>query len=107
MVEQIRIDITIPLRDNNGVLIKPEEHKKTKDELTQRFGGCTFLTTSEGAWKDFSDSERLYLDINTSCFVVTSNTAETIEFFRKYKKTLEDRYKQEKIFMVYHPVAEI
>ncbi len=76
-IKRIRVEVIIPLRYNNGKLIEISKHKETKDEIIERFGQGTFLTTSEGAWKNHSEKDREYIDINTSFFVVADNTQGT------------------------------
>jgi hypothetical protein len=85
---RIRIDIIIPLRDNDGKLIDINKHKHTKDDMVTQFGDCTFLTGTEGAWTNHGENNRAYLDINTSFFVVADNTQETINFSRIIRQLL-------------------
>ena len=87
--KRIRVEVIIPSRYRNGKLIEISKHKETKDEIIERFGHCTFLTTSEGDWKNHSDKDREYIDINTSFFVVADDTQETIDFFKNYRNVLE------------------
>lgn len=105
--KRIRVEVIIPLRYNNGKLIEISKHKETKDEIIERFGQGTFLTTSEGAWKNHSEKDREYIDINTSFFVVADDTQETIDFFKNYRNVLEKRYEQRKIYIDYNQVTEL
>ena len=87
--KRIRVEVIIPSRYRNGKLIEISKHKETKDEIIERFGQGTFLTTSEGDWKNHGDKDREYSDINTSFFVVADDTQETIDFFKNYRNVLE------------------
>ena len=100
---KVRIEIIIPLRDNDGKLIEISKHKQTKDEITQRFGAGTFLIPSEGAWMNHSENNRIYLDINTSLWVVVDNTDDNIN----YKEILKKRYDQRDIYISSMPATEL
>lgn len=102
--QEIRVDIIIPLRYNNGELIETDKHVQTKNELTARFGSCTFLTTSEGTW---TNDAAIYMDINTSCSIITEDAPSVRDFFQKYKETLKDRYEQLEILITYQSITRI
>jgi hypothetical protein len=104
---KIRVEIIIPLRYNDGRQIEINKHRQTKDEIINKFGGCSFLTTSEGAWKDYSENDRIYMDINTVCLVDVDHTDENINFLKNYGKELEERYHQRKIRITWHSINEV
>jgi hypothetical protein len=104
---KVRIEIIIPLRDNDGKLIEISKHKQTKDEITQRFGAGNFMIPSEGAWTNHSENDRIYLDINASVWLLIDNTENNINFFKNYKEILKNRYDQKVIYINIMPASEL
>lgn len=102
--DKIRVQIIIPLRYDDGRQIEISKHRQTKDEIINKFGGCSFLTSSEGAWKDYSENDRIYIDINTLCLVDVDYTDENINFFKNYKEILKERYHQKVIYITWHRI---
>jgi hypothetical protein len=103
-VGKIHVEITIPLRYPDGKLIEISKHRQTKDEIINKFGGGNFQTTFEGAWKDYSENDRIYIDVNTIFSVDVDRTDDNINFFRNYKIELEKRYHQRKIYISWHSI---
>ena len=72
-MQQIRIDIILPVFYNNGKKIEDSKLLQTRKELAKRFGGCSFLRKTYGTWIDPSDHKE-YNDVNSIFFVITSKT---------------------------------
>lgn len=105
--DKIRVEIIIPLRYDDGQPIEINKHRQTKDDIINKFGGCSFLTTSEGAWKDHSENDIIYMDINTVCLVDVDHTDQNIDFFKNYKEELKERYHQKEIYITWHPINRV
>jgi len=71
------------------------------------FGVGNFLSPWEGAWTNHNENNRIYLDINTSLWVVVENTEDNINFFRNYKEILKNRYDQRAIYINSMPATEL
>jgi hypothetical protein len=99
---KIHVEITIPLRNRDGSLIEFSKHRQTKDEIINKFGAGNFLTTSEGAWKDYSENNRIDIDVNTVFYVDVDYTEDNISFFKNYKNELRKRYYQKEIYISWH-----
>jgi len=105
--ESLRIEITLPQYYNNGKKVESSKFLVTKKELTDRFGGCTFLKPTLGDWVDDTTGIE-YLDEPNSGFQVIvpkSKEAEMLAFFDEYKPLLKKRFRQKDIFIVVQDVA--
>mgnify|MGYP001042181820 CR=1 FL=1 len=106
-----RYEIQFPLTFNDGSLVPEELFLQVKDELVARFGGFHVLSPgspAEGYWRASKDV--LYRDQFQIWRVTTFTTPEDgdaflkeREFFKEYKKTLEERFKQESIWIEVDP----
>jgi len=102
---QIRVDILIPSKRNDGTSIESEKFDEIRTELATRFGGVTILPQFNGTT---IRNETRYDGVNNSGFyVIVSNTAENLEWFTNYKQTLKDRLDQDRIFMTVSPTMII
>lgn len=106
-----RYEIQLPLKFNDGNPIPEELFLQVKDELIARFGGFRVLSPgspAEGYWR--SPRGVLYQDQSQVWIVTTSTTPlggdaflKECEFFKEYKKALEERFKQEAIWIEIDP----
>ncbi len=102
---QIRVDILISSKRNDGTAIENEKYDEIRTELATRFGGVTLLPHFNGT---SIRNETRYDGVNNSGFyVVVPNTKENLDWFGNYKQTLKDRLQQDRIFMTVSPTMII
>jgi len=100
---QIKVDILVPSKRNDGTTIKNTEFEEMRTEIATRFGGVTVLTPFNGT---SIHNETRYDGVNNSGFyVVAQNTKENLEWFVNYKQILKDRLHQDRIFMTFSPTT--
>ncbi len=100
-----RFEILLPLRFNNGQAIPGELTAQTLFELEQRFGAVSAESQPiQGHWQHQGQT---YRDDLTRIFVDVPDTPESIEFFRHFKSTLMERFKQLDIWLTTYPVEVI
>ena len=98
---QVRVDILIPSKRNDGTEIGLDKFNEIRTELATRFGGVTLIPHFNGTT---ILNETRYDGINNSGFyVIVSNTKDNLEWFINYKQTLKDRLEQDRIFMTFSP----
>ena len=71
LANKIRVEILLPLFDNDGIETEKSKFVDTRKELVSEFKGCTFMVSSQGMWIDkdieysdiylSSDRSQLYL----------------------------------------------
>lgn len=98
---QIRVDILIPSKRNDGTVIENEKFDEIRTELATRFGGVTILPPFNGT--SIRNETRYDGTNNSGFYVVAQNTVENLEWFANYKQTLKDRLDQDRIFMTFSP----
>jgi uncharacterized membrane protein len=98
---QIKVDILIPSKRNDGAAIENEKFEEIRTELVTRFGGVTLLPHFNGT--SIRNGERYDGMNNSGFYVVVPNTIENLEWFVNYKQTLKDRLEQDRIFMTFSP----
>ena len=98
---QIRVDILIPSKRNDGTEIENEKLDEIRTELATQFGGVTVLPHFNGT--TIRNDTRYDGTNNSGFYVVASNTVENLEWFSNYKQTLKDRLDQDRIFMTVSP----
>lgn len=102
---QIRVDILISSRRNDGTAIENEKFDEIRTELAIRFGAVTLLPHFNGT--SISNETRYDGTNNSGFYVVVPNTIENLEWFANYKQTLKDRLQQDRIFMTFSPTMII
>lgn len=102
---QIRVDILISSKRNDGTAIENEKFDEIRTELATRFGGVTVLPHFNGT--SIRNDTRSDGTNNSGFYVVVPNTAENLEWFANYKQTLKDRLQQDRIFMTVTPTMII
>lgn len=98
---QIRVDILIPSKRNDGTVIENEKFDEIRTELATRFGGVTILPPFNGT--SIRNETRYDGTNNSGFYVVAQNTVENLEWFANYKQTLKDRLDHDRIFMTFSP----
>jgi hypothetical protein len=105
----LKVEVLLPLRynpDKKGTRKKVEgiKYSETYEVIFNRFGGCTIDNSPIiGGWVD-PKTNRPIKDISKSYWVICKKTKANMQFFKKLKKTLEERFIQEEIMMYYIPV---
>ncbi len=107
--KSLRFEITLPRYYNSGKEISIEKFLKTKNELTERFGACTFLRPTVGDWTDDTTGKAYLNEQNTGFQVVVpkSMESEALAYFDRAKPRLKRRFKQEDIFIIFQEVTLI
>ena len=100
---QIRADILISAKRNDGTPIENERFEEIRTELATRFGGVTVLPRFNGT--SIRGEVRNDGTNNSGFFVVVQNAPENIEWLIQYKQTLKERLNQDRIFMTFSPTA--
>jgi hypothetical protein len=93
-----RYEFQLPITFNDGSPIPEELFTAVKEELLSRFDGFHILSPgspAEGWWKSGSV---LYRD-DIHIYHVDTKEDEN-EFFQQYERVLEERFKQEKIWIM-------
>lgn len=90
------VQLLLPTYDNDGQPISAAEHRRVREELTERFGGLTAYSRApaEGLWEDAGDGRRRRDDI-----VVYEVMTEAIDerWWASYRVSLERRFRQDEI----------
>ena len=91
------VQILLPLYDNVQDPQPPDQFRRVRKELTERFGGLTVYTRApaEGMWK-LNDNETTRDDI--VIFEVMANQLDPT-WWREYRHELEARFRQEVILI--------
>lgn len=105
-LQQIRINILLPLRDNEGNEISELNFIRVNRKFRKDFGGYTrIIPPSQGEWR--SSDGQVYGDFNIGYDIIVKEKA----FATKIRpdlgnliKNLEKEFKQEKIACYYHNV---
>jgi hypothetical protein len=100
-----RYELLLPLRYNEGTDVEDHKLQSTYQELVDRFGAATIQPQAlQGRW---TSEGLLYEDSLIRIFVDAPDTEETARFFRAYKETLKERFRQLEIWMTAHTVDVI
>ena len=98
------VQLLLPLRDNEGETFAKELLQGVLDELSERFGGSTAYTRSpaEGLWK--SGGADHHDDI-----VVVEVMVENMDagWWRSYRQTLEQRFRQKELIVRAQPIERL
>ena len=95
------VQILLPLFDKNGNRLPEAEYGRVRGELTDRFGGLTASTSApaEGLWKTEGRTAR-------DDIVVIEVMAQELEkaWWGRYRRTLEERFRQDAIVVRAQPI---
>jgi hypothetical protein len=96
------IQILLPVYDNAGTPFAPDLYGEVRHELTERFGGLTAFTRApaQGLWKNEGKTTR-------DDIVVFEVMAADIDaaWWGRYRKTLEQLFRQDTILIRAQPVT--
>jgi hypothetical protein len=98
------VEILLPLFSNAGKRFGREPFDRTRQELLDRFGGITAFTRSpaEGLWAEEGQTVRDEVVI----FEIVADSIDAA-WWTNYRRTLEDRFKQESIMIRSHEVVQL
>jgi hypothetical protein len=104
--KKVRVCILLPLFYNpneEGI----QKKYKTRAEITDKFTGVTVTDTfNEGMWDNLDENKR-YENTTKTLYVDINPTLKNLIFLVDYRNKLEDRFKQEVIYMNLLPVLNI
>lgn len=100
-----RIQLLLPLYDNEGRAFARADYARVRDELTERFGGVTAHTRApaEGVWKD--DDGSITLDRVVAFEVLTESLDRS--WWAAYGHTLAARFRQDELMITATPVERL
>jgi hypothetical protein len=95
------VQVLLPLADNRGKRISHSAFKQVKNELADRFGGVTAYVQSpaDGEWVSRG---RKVLDQVITVEVMTEGDHR--RWWKRYRKSLEERFRQEQIIIRSHRI---
>ena len=100
-----RYEILVPLLFNDGSIVPEALLAQTFAELRARFGAASWETQLvQGAWEHQGATFR---DNLTRFFVDVPDLPEHRAFFKEFKQTLKERFKQVDVWITSHAVDVI
>ncbi|WP_419829955.1 hypothetical protein [Methylobacterium sp.] len=96
------IQILLPLSENEGRRFPPSTYARVRSELTERFGGMTAFTrgVAEGLWEENGRTARDDIVV----FEVMSPDLDA-RWWDGYRRSLETRFRQERIIIRAQDIA--
>ena len=100
-----RVQLLLPLYDNDGRAFARADFARVRDELAERFGGVTAYTRSpaEGVWKD--DAGEVSRD-SVVAFEVLADTLDR-DWWADYRSALSARFRQDEVMITAAPVERL
>ena len=100
------IQLLIPLADNEGRRFPQTFYTTLTEELTERFGGLTAYSRSPavGLWQPDDSDQRQRDDV--VAYEVLADTLD-IEWWGRYRSTLQTRFVQDEIMIRAHEVHRL
>lgn len=93
-MNKIKVEILLPLKYNDGSNIEGKKYRITYRELIKKFGGCSQEDyTIMGDWID-SIAKKHYKDTNTICWIICDDIQDNMNFLKKLKEDLKERFQQ-------------
>lgn len=99
-----QINITIPLRYNDGSPIEHDKLRKIRNELIRKFGGLSISSEIEGFWYH---NDIIYSDFNKIYTIVVEDNPDNINFIAIFKSFLKEYLDQKDIFITINEVELI
>jgi hypothetical protein len=97
-----RFEILLPRRFNDGRPIPEDLIAETLLELEERFGAVSCETqTIRGIWRH---EQQVFEDDLIRVFVDTDDSAESRDFFKRFKEELKSRFEQIDIWLTTYPI---
>ena len=100
-----RIQLLLPLYDNEGRAFARVDFARVRDELAEKFGGVTAHTRApaEGVWKD--EAGGVTRD-NVLAFEVLTESLER-DWWSKYRDALAARFRQDELMITASEVERL
>jgi hypothetical protein len=97
-----RFAILLPVLSRGREVFSDDDQEHLQELLTVDFGGCTYTPNIthplvEGAWRDEAGS--MVRDKHVQFVVYTSQTEESMAFFRELQQRLQASGQQEKVLI--------
>ena len=93
-----RYEIILPTRYNDGSPVEARKFQSTYEDLVSEFGAVSYQPeVLQGIW--VHQGQR-FEESNVRIFVDVEETAETCQFFARYKQVLKERFRQIDIWIV-------
>jgi hypothetical protein len=106
-LQQIKVEILIPLYYNDKRPIEDEKLLSIFDTLVDQFGACSIdNSTTQGRWKH-PQTKVTYDDIGKIYWVLCEDNEPNREFFKDLQDTLMRSLEQESILIYYSTVSMI
>jgi hypothetical protein len=100
-VDYIKVEILLPLRDNDDKSIDDAKFEAVYDYLNSKYQGVTIRDTPViGKWIDPS-TKIIYKEKNTACWVACEKTETNINDLKNYRLILKEQFGQISIMMYY------
>ena len=102
----LRVEILLPLYYNptgskKRRRVEGAKYLQTYEELYEKFEGCTIDNSPTiGGWKN-PRTGKMIKDENVAYWVVCKSTVENLNFFKRMKKRLKERFMQDDLMMYY------
>ena len=97
-----RYELLLPIRYNDGSPVEAEKMDEVIGELSAHFGGVTFHPEHlRGVWLH---QEERFEDSNVRLVVDVEDTPDNADFFRRYKETLKQRFRQIEVWIVSYEI---
>jgi hypothetical protein len=107
-VVQIKVEIILPLYYNDKRDIEDKKFEETHDDIKKQFTGFTIGDRPLlGYWIDPDTGISYENEKNTLYWVLCDKTKNNIQFFKKLKERLKQRFEQESILIYYVNVYRI
>ncbi len=105
---RVRFEIRLPIYYNDGKEIDTEQHEQTINEIYEKFGAFTFLTLTEGSWRNPETNES-YREKMGGFFIDVDKEKldDAIVFFKQHKEIWKERFKQQEIYIVHYEIHVI
>jgi len=106
-----RFEIFIPIKYNDGMLIPAQKIRRLYEELMEAFGGVSIQSPFSGSGVDgfyvSAISQALLKDKSYMIMVLSNDSDDSLEFFRKNLPRWEKTFKQEKILVMMYQIFSI
>src|SRR2546427_34730 len=97
-----RYEIILPTRYNDGDPVESAKLQATHEDLVAEFGALAYQPeTLRGIW--IHQSQR-FEETNVRLFVDVEDTAETADFFARFKEVLKERFRQIDIWIISYEI---
>ena len=98
----LRVEIYLPLEDNEGAEFSEVLFEEAADELVEKFGAVSSRNSKvDGLWMH---EGRLYPDRLREFFLIVDDNDSNRDFLREFKEKLQGRFRQIEIMILASPV---